>query len=443
MNQPLSTSKRCELLLTEWRRQLTLSNYEHSQLKSDLDQLDDQIKRLTEQHLKIAVFGKVGVGKSSLLNALLSKEVFATDITHGSTQRYEFAIWNQAIQYLKSIELIDTPGIDEIKQEKSLEIACKVSSQSDLVLFVLDSDITNLELEALKVLQRHRKPILLVLNRCDQWNSSEIKELVKSIRNRLPSQAQNIPIQTVSAAPRRSKILSNGKTRSQKYPPRIKGLQEYLIKLLNEQGRLIMSLNSLRHADNFYKTLKAERLRKGKANAQSLIGKFAALKASGVAVNPLLMIDFTASLACDTALVVQLSKVYGLQLQGPAARELLKKLSIYSAYLGGAQLCIQFALGALRHLLLIAAPFTSGLSIASTAPVALVQAALAIHTTKLTGRLAAKELLKGVHKRGAQPSAMLNRITSKDPEAQFLLNIWPDTSVSSSQLNMASKKLLP
>ena len=440
MKQSLSTPKRSELLLTEWRRQLTLSNYEYSQFKSELDQLDDQIKRLKNKHLKITVFGKVGVGKSSLLNALLNKGIFATDITHGSTQHDQVAIWDQSIQYLKSIEFIDTPGIDEIKQTKSIRVASKVSCQSDLILFVLDSDITQLELEALEVLQAHRKPIVLVLNRCDQWDSCELKELIKSIKNRLPHQARNIPIQTVSAAPRRSKVLSNGKTRSQKYPPNIKNLRNYLITLLNEQGRLIMSLNSLRHADSFYKALKAERLKKGKASAQSLIGKFAVLKASGVAVNPLLMLDFTTSLACDTALVIQLSKVYGLQLQGPAARELLKRLSMYSAYLGGAQFCIQFALGALRHLLLIATPFTGGISIASTAPVALAQAALAIHTTKLTGRLAAKELLKGVHKRGAQPSAMLRRMKIKDPKAQVLLSIWPDTS---NALNMTSKNLLP
>ena len=189
--------------------------------------------------------------------------------------------------------------------------------------------------------------------------------------------------------------------------------------------------------------LKAERLRKGKANAQNLIGKFAVIKASGVAANPLLMLDFTASLACDTALVIQLSKLYGLQLQGPAARELLKRLSIYSAYLGGAQVCIQFALGALRHFLLIAAPLTGGISIASTAPVALVQAALAIHTTKLTGRLAAKELLKGVHNRGAQPSAMLRRLITKDPKAQVILDIWPGTNVGSNPLNISAKTLLP
>tara|TARA_Y100001968_G_scaffold239898_1_gene223414 strand:+ start:6052 stop:7380 length:1329 start_codon:yes stop_codon:yes gene_type:complete len=442
MNQPLSTSKRCELLLTEWRRQLILSNYEYSQLKNELNKLDGQIKRLKANHVKIAVFGKVGVGKSSLLNALLNKEVFATDITHGSTQNIQFALWNESIKFLDKIELIDTPGIDEMNEEKSLLTASQISSQSDLVLFVLDSDMTNVELEALKALQNERKPVLLILNRCDQWDSYELKELIKSIKNRLPNEAKNLPIQTVSAAPRQSKILFNGKARSQKCPPSIEGLREYLITLLNEQGRLIMSLNSLRHADSFYRVLKAERLKKGKLNAQSLIGKFAVLKASGVAVNPLLLLDFTASLACDTALVVQLSKLYGLQLQGPAARELLKRLSIYSAYLGGAQVCIQLALGTLRQLLLITAPFTGGISLASTAPVALVQAALAIHTTKLTGRLAAKELLKGVHKRGAQPSAMLRRITTKDPDAKALLNVWPDTHTSFS-LNLTSKSLLP
>ena len=113
---------------------------------------------------------------------------------------------------------------------------------------------------------------------------------------------------------------------------------------------------------------------------------------------------------------------------GKTARQLLKKLSIYNSCLGGAQIGIQFALGLLRQFLLIATPMTGGLSLAPAAPVAIAQAALAVHTTKLTGRLAAQELLKGRRRQGAQPSSLLRRLIMTDPQARRWIVNWPTTT---------------
>ena len=95
-------------------------------------------------------------------------------------------------------------------------------------------------------------------------------------------------------------------------------------------------------------------------------------------------------------------------------------LSGHNALLGGAQIGIQLALGALRQLLLLAAPLTGGLSLAPAAPVALAQAALAVHTTRLTGRLAAAELLRSAQ-RGGQPGALLRRLAISDPQVRLWL----------------------
>ena len=67
-----------------------------------------------------------------------------------------------------------------------------------------------------------------------------------------------------------------------------------------------------------------------------------------MAANPLLIFDLATGLALDTALVVQLSNIYGLKLKGPSARKLLKKLSFSNSLLGGTQLGIQFILGAIQ-----------------------------------------------------------------------------------------------
>ena len=73
-------------------------------------------------------------------------------------------------------------------------------------------------------------------------------------------------------------------------------------------------------------------------------------------------------MACDTALVVQLCKLYDLPMGGPAARRLMQRLSGHNAMLGGVQLGLQLALSGLRQLLLIAAPFFRGLEPRSSGP---------------------------------------------------------------------------
>ena len=442
MIYPLSTTELCKLLITQWRESLVLTNLEKSQLKHELSSLDKQIDRLSNKKLRVSVFGRVGVGKSSLLNALLNKNTFITDIAHGSTRNSQSTLWNQPIEKLTSIELIDTPGIDEIDKGRRIEQTSDICCKSDLILFVIDGDLTSIELEALQSLIHNGKPICLILNRCDQWQSSEIKQLQTSIRKRLPLQSKNLPLIAISAAPRKSQVLPTGQVRSVPSSPRIQPLRVLLKNLLKEQGEFFLSLNSLYAADNFYTCLKEGRLKRGKLAAQGVIGKFAALKASGVAACPILMIDLTAGLACDTALVIELSKIYGLQLRGPAARELLKRLSLYNILLGGAQFSIQFCLSILRHILLIASPFTGGLSLVSTGPVALAQAALAVHTTKITGKLAAREFLKSSHQKCIQPSSIFARLLNNDPEIKLLLNQWPLAIPTSKKIHR-NPNLLP
>ncbi len=93
MNSFLSTPEHCKLLLSQWRNNLTLSNREQTHLRGELKTLDLQLQRLKEKRLRIAAFGRVGVGKSSLLNALLNQNIFETDVAHGSTRFTKSAVW--------------------------------------------------------------------------------------------------------------------------------------------------------------------------------------------------------------------------------------------------------------------------------------------------------------------------------------------------------------
>ena len=420
MSQVPATPERCRLLLEQWRSQLQLSGREQSQLGGQLQALDLQLDRLQQRRLRVAVFGRVGVGKSSLLNALLGQAAFATDVAHGCTRHQEARAWDQPIAGLAQVELVDTPGIDEIAAAARARLAARVALSSDLVLLVLDGDLTSVEHDALAPLLASGKPLLLVLNRCDCWSEQQQTALIASIQRRLPVAARHLELIPVAAAPRQPELLADGRVRSVTQPPRVNPLRRALVDLLEQHGELLLALNALAGAERFHLALQRWRLGASRQAAQSLIGRFAAIKATGVAANPLVLLDLAGGLACDTALVLQLCQLYDLPMGGAGARQLLQRLSGHNALLGGAQLAIQLALGALRQLLLLGAPFTAGLSLASAAPVALAQAALAVHTTRLTGRLAAAELLRGAQ-RGGRPGALLRRLAQSDPQVRLWL----------------------
>jgi len=417
------TPERCRLLLEQWRSELSLSPRERTLLGPELVVLDQQLQRLEARRPRVAVFGRVGVGKSSLLNALLGEAHFATDVAHGCTRRQEQRAWPRPVAGLAGVDLVDTPGIDEIAAAARARLARRVALGADLVLLVLDADLSRVELEAIDTLLACGKPLLLVLNRSDCWPAAERPALLASIRRRLPAGARHLEPIAVAAAPRQPQLRADGRVRSTAGAPRIAPLEEALHGLLTEQGPLLLALNALRSADQFSQALHRCRLAHGRRRAQDLIGRFAAVKATGVAMNPLLLLDLAGGIACDSALVVQLCQLYGLPMSRPGARQLLTRLSGHNALLGGAQIGLQLALGGVRQLLLLAAPISGGLSLAPAAPVALAQAALAVHTTRRTGRLAAAELLRSAVAAG-QPGALLRRLVAQDPETRRWLSAW-------------------
>ena len=73
---------------------IDLTPRERTGLEAEILGLESMLNKLDRQVVHIAVFGMVGRGKSSLLNALLGQEVFETGPIHGITQTVQTAQWS-------------------------------------------------------------------------------------------------------------------------------------------------------------------------------------------------------------------------------------------------------------------------------------------------------------------------------------------------------------
>ena len=126
-------------------------------------------EKLQHSEIHIAAFGRVGTGKSSILNALLGREVFSTSPLHGETKFQQRSQWDSVNS--DHVVLIDTPGIDELEGEAREEMARSVARISDIVLMVCEGDLTETEFRAVRSLAGRKRPLLLVLNKSDRYRT--------------------------------------------------------------------------------------------------------------------------------------------------------------------------------------------------------------------------------------------------------------------------------
>ncbi|MDC2982532.1 GTP-binding protein, partial [Prochlorococcus sp. AH-736-E05] len=356
------------LLLKKWWETIDLTNYEKSFLNREIISFNQQLLRLKEKKLRIGAYGKSGVGKSSVLNSLLKKDIFKTDIINGTTKEIQSETWILKDQTLNSLELLDSPGFDFC----NIKFPDKVYSyinHSDLILFIVSGDLNRNELNEISSFIKDGKKIILILNKLDLFNKNELKEIIENIKFKLPKDL-NIP------------IIVNKEN----------NLKNYITKLINQYGEILLTLNSIQLADKLFLKIKEQRLKKKQKLAQSTIGKFSTMKASAVALNPFVLFDVAGSFALDTALINELSKIYGLKLKGESTRKIFKAISINNLFLGITQVGVNTSFNLIKKLILLTAPFTYGLSLLPYGPIAIIQAAIAVYSTKILGKLAAKEI---------------------------------------------------
>ncbi len=357
-------------------------------LRQDYEEIQAMLDRLEHGHLHIAVFGRVSVGKSALLNALLGEQRFSTSPLHGETVTAERGHWQE--YQTGSVFLIDTPGINEVEGEAREKLAHEVAGRSDLVLFVVDSDLTETEVRALREIAASHRPIILVLNKIDRYKADERQVLLESLRRHAAGLVDERNVVTAAAAPAERLVVhvdtSGEETEEWQQPgPDIAAVKERLWAILETEGKTLAALNASLFASELSDQVGRRILEARRNIGQKLIRNYCTAKGVAVALNPIPVADLVAAAAVDVSMIVHLSHVYGLPLTRNEAGSLIKTIGGQMALLIGTVWTIHFVSSALKL-------GSWGLSSIITGG---AQGAVAYYSTWVVGQAAERYLAQG------------------------------------------------
>ena len=373
-----------ELLLQDKR----LPPGARAELAADFSQVQAMLDKLEHGHIHIAVLGRVSVGKSSVLNALIGEHRFSTSALHGETTQNKMARWDE--QESGSLFLIDTPGINEIDGEARERMAHEVSQRSDLVLFVIDGDMTDSEYNALQGLAHEHRPLLLVLNKCDRYSAAQREELRTSLLARLEQIIPPGNMVEVSADPAPRIVIevdADGRETESERPaaPDVTSLKDRVWEILEAEGKTLAALNASLFAGDLSDKVGARVMAARKQLGEKVIRSYSLAKGVAVAINPVPIADLAAAVAVDISMVAHLSKVYGLPMTRSQSGTLIKTIS--------GQLLL--LMGAIWFVHLVSSLLKAGSAGLSTVLTAGAQGAVAYYSTYVVGRAAEQYLAAG------------------------------------------------
>ena len=357
-------------------------------LAHDYESVEAMLDKLEHGHLHLAAFGRVSTGKSSLLNALIGEPAFSVSPLHGETRRSAMQAWHEV--EAGGVFLIDTPGIDEAGGEDRESLAREVAGRSDLVMFVLDSDITDTELQALRTLLAQGRPVIVVLNKSDLFTTDESQALLAAIRSKTVGLVEPNHIIAAAALPRPQLVIEvdedgNEVESERQREPDIEALRLRLWEILDEEGKTLAALNASLFAADLSDQVGKRILAARREIGEKLVRTYCVGKGIAVAFNPVPIADLFAAAFIDVGMVVHLSRVYGLPLSQKEAGSLVKVIAAEAVALMGTVWALHFVSSALKV-------GTAGLSTIVTAG---AQGAIAYYSTYVVGKVASKYLSQG------------------------------------------------
>ncbi|CCI36318.1 GTP-binding protein [Microcystis aeruginosa] len=428
--------------LSKLVERLDLTSIEKIGLEAEIDRLVALLEKLDQSLIQIAAFGLVGRGKSSILNALVGQEIFTTGPLHGVTRTIKGVNWQLSSddtfpnlarltlngQGNAQVQLLDTPGIDEVDGQTREILACQVAQQVDLILFIISGDMTKVEFSALAKLREAGKPMILVFNKIDQYPEVDRLAIYEKIASeRVKELLSPDEIVMVAASPLLTDTVKeqDGRLKTQRFrgKPQIEALKLKILEILEREGKSLVALNSMLYADEVNEQIVARKMAIRDRGANQLIQKAVMIKASAIALNPVTVLDLFTGAVIDLAMILALSRLYGIDLTRQGAIALLQKIALNMGGISASEFLAVLGLSSLKGLLGLSIPATGGISLLPYTSIALTQAGVAGVSCYAIGQVTKTYLANGATWGPDGPKAVVASILDSLDETSILNRI--------------------
>lgn len=309
-------------------------------LQQQVGQIEDEIarqalaektqllaQRAAQQTFQIVVFGLGSTGKTALVNALLGEmagDVAATVGTTGTAQTYRVAI--ESGKDSRELLITDTPGLLEagVFGGEREQVARSLAIQADLLLFVIDNDLHRAEYEPLAMLMGMGKRSLLVLNKCDRYLTTEKEQILQRVRERTQDMLNAVDVVAASAKPLPIS-LSDG---TQMQPePEISDVITQINKIWRQEGTDLMAGNVLLQSQRLGESARTLLNEQRQTQADAIVERYQWVGAGVLAATPLPVVDMLATAAVNAQMVVEIGRVYGVEVSSQEAKALALSLA--------------------------------------------------------------------------------------------------------------------
>jgi len=179
------------------------------ELAAELGELD---RRRASARVYVALFGEISTGKSSLIRALAPQALAASDVRGGTT--HQVGHHDSQLPDGRTLVLADVPGSREAGGQAHETMAREEALRAHAVIYLCAGDLNRRQADELRWLADFGKPLLLVLNKADQWTPTEREQLLARLREQAHGIAAAVLAISAGGSEHYQRKLADGSTES-------------------------------------------------------------------------------------------------------------------------------------------------------------------------------------------------------------------------------------
>ena len=285
-----------------------------------LEELQEQRRRKAGAAIYLAVYGEISTGKSALVKAIVPSASTETDPRGGSTSQISQYEWRSPTG--DHVIISDLPGFNLGDDEAILAEA----RRAHLVVFLVEGDLTQSQHEQLDRLIELQKPLILTVNKSDQYNAQESAAILATLAEKTGITSNDIVMISSGGREEVVRLLSDGQetTETRNRGTNITPLQARIQAHIDNNKDL---MNDLRDTAVF--TLAGEKLQKAvnehrDAQAEALVKTYSGRAVIGALAAVAPGSDLVIQGILATRLITELCELYGVTVKEVQIEEFLK-----------------------------------------------------------------------------------------------------------------------